>query len=63
MDYMTFKEASEQWGISTWMISNYCSEGRVPEATKIGSFLVAPKSGKKLADKQRKPLKWEGSDD
>lgn len=29
MDYMTLKEASEKWGISSRMINYYCSAGRI----------------------------------
>ena len=34
MDYMTLREASEKWGISTRQINYYCAEDRIPGAVK-----------------------------
>ena len=34
MDYMTLKEASEKWGVSSRQINYYCTDGRLPGAVK-----------------------------
>lgn len=47
MDYMTLKEASEKWGISTRMINYYCTEGRIPRCCKNGYCLANTKRGRK----------------
>ena len=39
---MTLKETSEKWGISVRRIQVLCSEGRIPGATKIGSYWAIP---------------------
>ena len=63
MDYMTLKEASEKWGISTRMINYYCTEGRIPGAVKMASDPVAvkiatvwliPKEAEKPVDRRYK---------
>ena len=35
MDYMTLKEASEKWGVSSRQINYYCTDGRIPGAVKM----------------------------
>ena len=35
-DYMTLKQASEEWEISSRMINYYCSAGRIAGAEKMG---------------------------
>ena len=39
MDYMTIKEASEKWGVSSRQVNYYCVEGR------NGRCLADPKRG------------------
>ena len=51
MDYMTLREASEKWGVSSRQINYYCVEGRIP-----GVWLL-PKAADKPADKRRKQNK------
>ena len=38
MDYMTLKEASEKWGVSSRQVNYYCVEGRIPGAVKTVSY-------------------------
>ena len=62
MDYMTLKEASEKWGISTRMINYYCTEGRIPGAVKMAGVWLIPKTAEKPIDgrtKQGKELRHE----
>ncbi|WP_312159968.1 helix-turn-helix domain-containing protein [Oscillibacter sp.] len=54
MDYMTLKEASQKWGVSSRMINYYCSKGRVPGATKIASVWLIPKDAEKPLDRRLK---------
>lgn len=39
MDYMTLKEASKKWGISSRQINYYCVDGRIPGAVKMATIL------------------------
>lgn len=54
MDYMTLKEASIKWGVSSRQINYYCAEGRISGAEKIGSLWLIPKDAKKPLDKRKK---------
>lgn len=54
MDYMTLKEASEKWGISSRQIDYYCVGSRIPGAVKMAGVWLVPKDAKKPADKRRK---------
>lgn len=53
MDYMTLKEASEQWSISARMINYYCAKGRIPGAVKMASVWLVPKDARKPTDRRR----------
>lgn len=50
MDYMTPREASEKWGISTRQINYYCTEDRIPGAVKMAGVWLIPKDAEKPAD-------------
>ena len=50
MDYMTLREASEKWGISTRQINYYCAEDRIPGAEKMAGVWLLPKTGAKPQD-------------
>lgn len=54
MNYITLKQASEKWNISPRMINYYCSEGRIPDAEKMGKVWLIPKDAKKPADRRQK---------
>lgn len=54
MDYMTLKEASEKWGVSSRQINYYCTDGRIPGAVKMAGVWLIPKDAKKPADGRRK---------
>jgi len=54
MDYMTLREANEKRGISPRLINYYCSEGRIPDAEKLGRVWLIPKDAEKPVDKRRK---------
>lgn len=42
MEYLSIKQVSEKWRLSTRRINVLCSEGRIPGATKIGSYWAIP---------------------
>ena len=49
-DYMTLREASEKWGISTRQINYYCTEDRIPGTVKMAGVWLIPKDAEKPAD-------------
>jgi len=56
MDYMTLKEASENWNISARMINYYCSAGRISGAEKKGTVWLIPKDTEKpIAGRTKTP--------
>lgn len=54
MDYMTLKEASEKWGVSSRQVNYYCVEGRIPGAVKMAGVWLTPKETDKPADRRYK---------
>ena len=50
MDYMTLKEASEKWGVSSRQINYYCTDGRIPGAVKMAGVWLIPKEAEKPKD-------------
>ena len=62
MDYMTLREASEKWGVSSRQVNYYCVEGRIPGAVKMATLWLITKDAKKPVDgrtKQGRALKHE----
>lgn len=57
MDYMTLRQASEKWGISSRMVNYYCSEKRIAGAVKMGTLWLIPKDAQKPADGRKKTAK------
>ena len=53
MDYMTLREASEKWGISTRQINYYCTEDRILGAVKMAGCWLILKSAVKPQDRIR----------
>lgn len=54
MDYMTLKEASEKWGVSSRQVNYYCVEGSIPGAVKMAGVWLLPKDVAKPADRRYK---------
>lgn len=50
MDYITTKEAAEKWNISDRRVLQYCNEGRIDGAEKMGNTWLVPKGAEKPAD-------------
>ena len=56
MDYMTLKEASEKWGVSSRQVNHYCADGRIPGAVKFSRVWLIPKDAEKPIDGRRKNI-------
>lgn len=50
MEYLSISQVAEKWGLSARRINVLCSEGRIPGATKIGSYWAIPADAEKPAD-------------
>ncbi len=65
MDYMTLKEASEKWGITSRRVNYYCAGNRIPGAVKMAGVWLIPKDAEKPVDGRTKQgkikLSQEGS--
>lgn len=58
MEYLSIKQTSEKWGITVRRIQALCVEGRIPGATKIGSYWAIPVDAKKPEDQRIKSGKY-----
>lgn len=52
MEYLSIRQTAEKWGISGRRIQRLCTEGRIPGATKIGSYWAVPVNADKPKDKR-----------
>ena len=50
MKYLSVKQMSEQWGISTRRIQILCKEDRIPGAFIVGNTWAIPANAKKPED-------------
>lgn len=50
MEYLSIKQTAEKWGITVRRVQSLCSEGRIPGASKIGSYWAIPADAKKPED-------------
>ncbi|MEL7658139.1 MAG: DNA-binding protein [Bacillota bacterium] len=50
MEYLSIRQTSENWGISTRRIQILCAEERIPGAVRIGYSWAIPKGTEKPAD-------------
>ena len=58
MEYLSIRQISEKWGLSTRRVNVLCTEGRIPGATKIGSYWAIPADAKKPKDARVKSGKY-----
>lgn len=58
MEYLSIKQTSEKWGITVRRIQVLCTEGRIPDATKIGSYWAIPADAEKPNDQRIKSGKY-----
>lgn len=47
MDYMTTKQAADLWRISDRRVLQYCNDGRIEDAEKMGNTWLIPKNAVK----------------
>lgn len=57
MDYITTKEAAERWNITDRRVLQYCNNGRITGAKKMGNTWLIPQTANKPADKRYKANK------
>ena len=51
--YLSLREAAEKWGVSERRINQYCTEGRIPGAQRIGKAWAIPADAQKPGDPRR----------
>jgi hypothetical protein len=64
MEYLSIRQTSEKWGISTRRVQVLCAEGRIPGAMRVGYSWVIPAGAEKPKDariKSRKYIKKSGN--
>ena len=54
MDWITTKEASDLWNVTTRQVQLLCDRGKVKGAEKLGDIWVIPKGTPKPEDGRRK---------
>jgi hypothetical protein len=62
MEYMTTKQAAEEWGVKVRQVQVLCENGKITTASRLGNMWVIPKGTSKPIDgrtKQAKHLKAE----
>lgn len=58
MQYLSTKQMSEKWGISSRRIQILCAENRIPGIIKIGNIWGIPEFAKKPDDARIKSGKY-----
>ena len=53
MDYISAKQAAEQWGISMRRVQKLCSENRIPGVARVSRDWLIPRDAEKPADARR----------
>ncbi len=51
--YLSIRETAEKWGVSERRINQYCSEGRIPGARRLGRSWAIPDDAEKPGDPRR----------
>lgn len=54
MEYLSIRQTSEKWGLSTRRINELCVENRIPGAMKIGSYWAIPADAERPKDERIK---------
>ena len=52
-DYLSLMEAAQKWGVSERRINQYCTEGRIAGAQRIGKAWAIPSNAQKPGDPRR----------
>ncbi|HJB29300.1 MAG TPA: LuxR C-terminal-related transcriptional regulator [Candidatus Blautia faecavium] len=51
--YLSLREAAEKWGVSERRINQYCAQGRIPGAERVGKAWAIPADAQKPVDPRR----------
>lgn len=54
MEYLSISQTAEKWDITRRRVQRLCAEGRIPGATKIGSYWAVPADAEKPRDERIK---------
>lgn len=54
MDFISVKEAAENWDVSERWVQKFCVEGRIPNVQKFGRSWMIPKDAVRPDDLRRK---------
>ena len=58
MEYLSISQVSDKWGLSVRRIQTLCMTGRIPGATKIGSYWAIPADAEKPKDERIRTGKY-----
>ena len=53
MEYISWAEAAEKWGISARRVQKLCEDNRIPSAVKFSRVWLIPKDAEKPVDGRR----------
>ena len=53
MDYITIREVSEKWGVSTRAVTYQVVAGRIPGVIRVGNMWLLPKDAPKPEDMRK----------
>lgn len=54
MEYLSISQTAEKWDVTRRRVQRLCLEGRIPGATKIGSYWAVPADAEKPRDERIK---------
>ena len=57
--YISIREASRRWGVSERRVSQYCTEGRIPGASRMGYVWAIPADAEKPKDARVKSGRYQ----
>lgn len=49
LKYMTARQAAEKWGVNVRRVQEYCAQGRVKDAERVGIMWLIPANAVKPA--------------
>ena len=58
MKFISTTEAGKRWGLSSRRVAILCTEGRIPNAQKIGNTWMLPEDAEKPVDARIKSGKY-----
>ena len=53
MEYISVKEAAENWGLTPRMVIYHCTNGRIEGAQKIANVWVVPRDAARPKDRRK----------